>query len=89
MAMIVLSLLPVGIVQFFASVEHGYWFARSPAVIQSDLVRTLVWNRVWGDVIFAAGAILLGYFIFGLIKGAVGKRGTDGVTDLSAESKTT
>jgi nitric oxide reductase subunit B len=89
MAMIVLSLLPVGIVQFFASVEHGYWFARSPAVIQSDLVRTLVWNRVWGDVIFAAGAILLGYFIFGLIKGAVGKRGIDGVTDLSAESKTT
>jgi hypothetical protein len=40
-------------------------------------------------VTFGAGAILLGYFIFGLIKGAVGKKRIDGVTDLSAESNTT
>ncbi len=88
MAMIDFSLLPVGIAQFFASVEHGYWFARSPEIIQSDLVRTLVWNRVWGDVIFGAGGLLLGYFIFGLIKGAVGKKDLVGGTDLSTESNT-
>lgn len=74
MAMIVMSLLPIGIVQFFASVEHGYWFARSPEIIQSELVRSLVWNRMWGDVIFSFGGLLLGYFIFGLMKGALGKK---------------
>jgi len=74
MAMILMSLLPVGIVQFIASVETGYWFARSPEIIQSELVRALVWNRMWGDIIFAAGALFLAYFIFGLIKGAVGSK---------------
>jgi len=73
MAMIVMSLMPVGLVQFFASIDSGYWFARSPEIIQSQLVRTLVWNRVWGDVIFGVGGLFLAYFIYGLIKGAMGK----------------
>jgi len=74
MAMILMSLLPVGIVQFIASVETGYWFARSPEIIQSELVRALVWNRMWGDIVFAAGALFLAYFIFGLIKGALSSK---------------
>lgn len=76
MAMIVMSLLPIGLVQFFASVESGYWFARSPEVIHSSLVETLVWNRVWGDVAFGVGGLLIAYFMFGLIKGAIGNRKT-------------
>lgn len=76
MAMILMSLLPIGLIQFFASVESGYWFARSPEIIQSDLVRTLVWNRMWGDVIFSFGGLLLAYFIFGLIRGALRNKNT-------------
>ena len=74
MSMILMSLLPIGLTQFLAVVENGYWFARSPEVIQSDLVRMLVWNRVWGDVIFGVGGLLLGYFMFGLIKGGISNR---------------
>ena len=71
MAMILMSLLPIGIIQFFAAVDYGYWFARSPEVIQSEWVRFLVWQRMWGDVLFGAGGLFLAYFIFGLLKGAL------------------
>ncbi len=85
MAMILLSLLPIGLIQFVASVEGGYWLARSPEIIQSELVRTLVWNRVWGDVIFSVGGLLLGYFIFCLIKGAMGKDSKESLAAGTAE----
>jgi nitric oxide reductase subunit B len=35
MAMVLLSLLPVGLLQTWASVEHGYWYARSPEFLQT------------------------------------------------------
>ena len=34
MAMCVLSLLPVGLMQTWASVDQGYWYARSPEFLQ-------------------------------------------------------
>lgn len=71
MAMILASLLPVGLIQFVASVDQGYWFARSPEIMQSEMVQLLVWNRMWGDVIFSVGAVLLAYFIFGLVRAAI------------------
>lgn len=77
MAMIVMSLFPIGVVQFIASVDHGYWLARSPEIMQGELVQSLVWNRVWGDVIFGIGGVLLAYFIFGLIKGAINNKKTE------------
>jgi hypothetical protein len=49
MAMCVLSLLPVGLMQTWASVEHGYWYARSSEFMQTDLMQTLRWMRVPGD----------------------------------------
>jgi nitric oxide reductase subunit B len=72
----VMSLLPIGLVQFAASVESGYWFARSPEIMQGELVQSLVWARVFGDVIFGIGGLLLAYFIFGLIKSAIGNKKT-------------
>lgn len=60
--MVFLSLLPMGVVQAFASIEHGMWYARSPAVIHSPLVELLVWMRVPGDVIFSIGAFSLAIF---------------------------
>ncbi|WP_428618088.1 nitric-oxide reductase large subunit, partial [Shewanella sp.] len=75
-AMVFMSLLPVGLTQFFAVIENGYWFARSPEVIHSPLVETLVWMRVPGDVIFGAGGLFLGAFLFDIIKKAIGAKGT-------------
>ena len=60
--MVFLSLLPMGVVQAFASIEHGMWYARSPAVIHSPLFELLVWMRVPGDVIFSIGAFSLAIF---------------------------
>lgn len=59
-----LSLLPVGIMQTLASVEHGLWYARSAEFMQTDLMNFLRWMRAPGDTIFAIGACVLGYYIF-------------------------
>src|SRR5262249_49060798 len=66
MAMIVLSLLPVGLLQTVASVKHGYWFARSPEFLGQGFLQTLRWLRVPGDTLFAVGAIGFVVFVFGL-----------------------
>ena len=66
MAMIVLSLLPVGLLQTVASVRHGYWFSRSDVFLHQGLMQTLVWMRIPGDTLFAIGAIAFVVFIFGL-----------------------
>lgn len=63
-----LSLLPIGLIQTVASVEHGLWYARSAEFMNTDLINTLKWMRVPGDTIFALGAMLLSYFIFTLRK---------------------
>jgi nitric oxide reductase subunit B len=64
MAMCVGSLLPVGLMQTLASVEHGYWYARSTEFLGTPLMQTLRWMRVPGDTLFALGALLLVAFIF-------------------------
>jgi nitric oxide reductase subunit B len=67
--MVLLSLLPVGLLQTWASVEHGFWYARSAEFLQTDLMNTLRWLRVIGDTIFAAGVLALGWFVLGLKTG--------------------
>ena len=69
MAMCVLSLLPVGLLQTQASVEHSYWYARSSEFMQTDLMQTLRWMRVPGDTIFFFGAVALVLFVAGLKTG--------------------
>ncbi len=64
--MVVLSLLPVGLIQTWASVEHGYAYARSPELLQQPIVNTLRWLRIPGDTIFALGAVIMVAFIAGL-----------------------
>ena len=63
-AMCVGSLLPVGLMQTWASVNHGYWFARSTEFLGSPIMQTLRWMRVPGDTIFALGALILVAFVF-------------------------
>jgi len=69
MAMCVLSLLPVGLLQTKASVEIGYWYARSSEFMKTDLMQTLRWMRVPGDTIFFLGAVALVIFVAGLKTG--------------------
>lgn len=65
-AMCVFSLLPVGLLQTWASVDVGYWYARSTEFLGTPTMQTLRWLRVPGDTIFAIGAIALVLFVAGL-----------------------
>lgn len=69
MAMCVLSLLPVGLMQTLASVDHGYWYARSSEFMQTPLMQNLRWMRVPGDTIFFLSAVALVLFVAGLKTG--------------------
>ncbi|HEX2691043.1 MAG TPA: cbb3-type cytochrome c oxidase subunit I, partial [Kofleriaceae bacterium] len=62
-AMVLLSVLPVGLLQTWASVEQGYWYARSAEFLHTPLMATLRWMRVIGDSIFTAGAIAFVYAV--------------------------
>lgn len=64
--MALLTLLPLGTLQLFASLEHGYWYARSAEFMQQPIVELLVWLRVPGDTIFSIGALALAVFVGGL-----------------------
>jgi len=66
MGMVVLSLLPVGLMQTWASVKYGYWYARSAEFLATSAVHTIKWMRLFGDTIFALGAIAIVLFVFGL-----------------------
>ena len=66
MAMCVISLLPVGLMQTWASVDKGYWYARSPEFMHTEVMQTLRWLRVPGDTIFALGAVALVLFVAGV-----------------------
>jgi nitric oxide reductase subunit B len=75
--MAVLSLLPLGLLQTIASVEHGLWYARSAEFMQTGTLDLIRWLRVIGDTIFAVGALALGWFIIGLKTGHSLKKNTD------------
>jgi nitric oxide reductase subunit B len=60
--MVFLSILPAGIYQAWASISKGMWYARSPEIVHSKVMETLVWMRVPGDVVFAAGAVILAWY---------------------------
>jgi nitric oxide reductase subunit B len=67
--MVVLSLLPVGFMQTWASVEHGYWYARSSEFLYSPAITVFKWLRAPGDIIFAVGILIFVLFVFGLATG--------------------
>jgi nitric oxide reductase subunit B len=55
--MVLLSVLPVGLLQTWAAVDKGYWYARSSEFLHTPLMDTLRWMRVFGDTVFAVGAV--------------------------------
>jgi nitric oxide reductase subunit B len=64
---ILLSLLPIGLLQTYQSVNQGYWYARSPEFMQTSLMQTLRWMRLFGDTVFAIGAIAFVWFAVNLM----------------------
>jgi len=64
--MALLTLLPIGVMQLVAALDHGYWYARSAEFMQQPLIDMLVWMRVPGDTIFSVGALALAWFMLRL-----------------------
>lgn len=67
--MVALSMLPVGILQANAAISEGVWFARSAEFLQTPLMQNLRWLRAIGDTCFAIGALMLAWFMVGLLTG--------------------
>jgi nitric oxide reductase subunit B len=67
--MVLISILPVGVLQTIASIKHGMWYARSAEFMQEPALQTLRWMRIIGDIIFSIGALALAWFVIGLKTG--------------------
>lgn len=60
--MIVVTLLPIGIMQLKEAFLHGYWASRSPEFLKQDIVQNLLTLRSVPDTIFLVGVITLMVF---------------------------
>ncbi|WP_373047442.1 nitric-oxide reductase large subunit [Vulgatibacter sp.] len=67
--MVVISMLPIGVLQTMAAMEHGTWWARSAEFMQTPLMQTLRWLRAPGDTVFAVGIGAIAWFVVGLKTG--------------------
>ncbi|HYO85802.1 MAG TPA: nitric-oxide reductase large subunit [Dermatophilaceae bacterium] len=67
--MALVSLLPLGLAQAWASLSEGLWYARSDEFLYTPALTVLRWLRVPGDIIFAVGALAIGVFMVGLLTG--------------------
>lgn len=66
--MVLLSVLPIGLLQTIASVNEGMWYARSAEFMQQPGMDTLRWLRTIGDTIFAVGLVAFVWFVFTIHK---------------------
>jgi nitric oxide reductase subunit B len=85
---VLLSVLPVGLLQIQARVERGTWYARSPEFLQTDTVQTLRWLRIIGDSLFAFGGLSFGWFVLGLKTGRSLSKPEDPSPVAATESQT-
>lgn len=67
-AMVAFSLLPIGLAQAFASIEHGLWFARSAEFLGQPIFVALRWMRIVGDTIFLFGVASLVWFTLKVLR---------------------
>ncbi len=75
---ILFSLLPIGLLQTYQSVSVGYWSARSAEFMQTEVMQNLRWMRLFGDTIFAVGAVAFVWFAINLMV----TKGTNQTTEL-------
>ena len=64
-AMVLISVLPIGVIQAYTSMTKGYSYARDAELLYSPTVQTLKWLRMIGDIIFSIGIV---YFIVFVVK---------------------
>ncbi|WP_142846793.1 nitric-oxide reductase large subunit [Telmatospirillum sp. J64-1] len=85
--MVFMSLFPAGVYQAYASITEGLWYARSAEIIQSPVMRFLVWMRVPGDIVFSFGAFAIAFFAYRLVRGGRAGQAKDkaAVTAMPAE----
>ena len=69
LTMALVSLLPLGLAQAWASIDSGLWYARSEEFLYTPTLTFVRWLRVPGDIIFALGALAIGVFMVGLLTG--------------------
>ncbi|HVT90052.1 MAG TPA: nitric-oxide reductase large subunit [Tepidisphaeraceae bacterium] len=62
-AMVLLSLLPIGIAQTIASIDQGMWYARSAEFMQQPYLQNLRWLRSIGDTLFAVGMVTIAIYV--------------------------
>jgi nitric oxide reductase subunit B len=62
--MVLLSMLPIGIIQTVASIDKGLWYARSAELLQQPYMQNLKWMRAIGDTVFALGIVAVAWFVF-------------------------
>lgn len=56
--MLVLNIFPAGVIQMIESYQDGFWSARSPEFVHSQLFQIFTWLRVVGDLTFVVGGVL-------------------------------
>jgi nitric oxide reductase subunit B len=78
LAMSLLSILPVGLLQTWAAIDVGYWYARSSEFMQTGTMGTLRWLRVIGDTTFAIGAFV---FVIAVLRMTVGRKAAGATPD--------
>jgi nitric oxide reductase subunit B len=86
--MVLISVLPLGLLQTVASVEYGMWYARSAEFGQQPIMDTIRWLRVIGDTTFAVGVLALAWFVAGLKGGWSIHRELD-IAELKSEEAVT
>src|SRR5690606_33101394 len=59
--MVFTSLLPIGLVQFHASLPDCLRYDRGEAIIQQRPLQGLRWVRTFGDVVFIVGALAMAW----------------------------
>ncbi|MDW7691604.1 nitric-oxide reductase large subunit [Flammeovirgaceae bacterium SG7u.111] len=61
-AMVLFSLLPIGLIQAYTSISEGYSYARDAELLYSPTIQTLKWMRMIGDIIFSVGIFYFSWF---------------------------
>ena len=81
-AMLVLSVIPIGFLQFDAVLTSGYDVARSVGFYNSSTIQTLLWLRMPGDLMVIAGSLL---FASSTVRALLAQRGarTDDSTEIA------
>ncbi|MCB2106050.1 MAG: nitric-oxide reductase large subunit [Rhodobacteraceae bacterium] len=62
--MTLLSLLPQGLWQTFASIKYYYAYARTAEFVHSPIMEAFVWARVPGDIVFSIGVFAFTLFVY-------------------------